>query len=67
MKSLRQSLFDIYNNLAYLDPNRKVPATKEVQENTFNEIRSILQELHASVNTAEEIIALLGNKKEVSK
>ena len=67
MNSIRQPLFDIFNNLMALNPNREVACTKEVQEQAFNEIRKILRELHASVNTLEEILSLLGMKKENSK
>lgn len=67
MNSIRQLLFDIFNEMMHLNPNKQVPSSKEVQENAFNEIRKILQEIHASVNTLEEVLSLLGNKNKVSK
>ena len=67
MNSIRQPLYDIFNEMMHLNPNKEVPSTKAVQENAFNEIRKILRELHASVNTLEEILSLLGMKKENSK
>jgi hypothetical protein len=51
----------------YLNPDREVACIKTVQQAAFNDIRELLLELHASVDTAEEIIALLGMKKENSK
>ena len=50
-----------------LNPNREVTCIKEVQEQAFNEIRRLLIVTHSQVDTAEEIIALLGMKKENSK
>ena len=67
MNSIRQHLFDIFNNLMALNPNREVACAKEVQEQAFNEIRRLLTITHCQVDTAEEIIALLGMKKENSK
>jgi signal recognition particle GTPase len=67
MNSIRQHLFDIFNNLMCLDPNKEEACTKEVQEQALNEIRRLLIITHCQVDTTEEIIALLGMKKENSK
>lgn len=67
MNSIHRRLHDIFNNLMALNPNREVACTKEVQEQAFNEIRRLLLVTHCQVDTAEEIIALLGMKKENSK
>ena len=67
MNSIRNRLFSIFNQLMYLSPDREVTCTKEVQQAAFNDIRELLLELHASVDATEEIIALLGMKKENSK
>jgi hypothetical protein len=67
MNSIRNRLFSIFNQLMYLNPDREVACIKTVQQAAFNDIRELLLELHASVDTAEEIIALLGMKKENSK
>jgi len=67
MNSIRQHLFDIFNNLMYLNPDGEMACTKEVQEQALNEIRRLLIITHCQVDTTEEIIALLGMKKENSK
>ena len=67
MNSIRKRLFSIFNQLMYLNPDKAVACTKPEQQAAFKEIRELLLELHASVDAAEEIIALLGLKKENSK
>jgi hypothetical protein len=67
MNSIRKRLFSIFNQLMYLNPDKTMTCTKEEEQIAFKNIRELLLELHASVDATEEIIALLGMKKENSK